>query len=54
MPLNIVLCRPDIEISPHTVDQCSDWPAAESVKCHTKYFQWKILPCDAASRQNSL
>jgi len=42
----------DVEISPHAVDECSDWPAAEAVECLIKFSQWKSLPCDAAPRQN--
>ena len=29
----------DVGISPHAVDQRSDWPAAEAVDCHVKFTQ---------------
>ena len=40
----------DVGISPHAVDQRSDWPASEAVECHFKCFAKKKYPCDAASR----
>jgi len=42
--------RPDVGISPHAVDQRSDWPAAEVVECHIKLSQWKMSPCDMLHR----
>jgi len=44
---------PDIKVSPHAVHQHSEWPAADTVKCHIKFSQWNI-PRNAASRQYSL
>jgi len=42
MPLSTVPVGSNVRISPHVVKQHSDWPAAETVKHHSKFFQWKI------------
>ena len=31
--------RSDVRISPHAVDQCSDWLAVEAVECRVKFSQ---------------
>jgi len=36
--------RDDVGIFPHTIDQCSDWPAAEAIECHIIFCQSKIPP----------
>jgi len=38
-PNAAVHCGLDVGISPHAVDQHSDWPAAETVECHIKFSQ---------------
>jgi len=37
MPPSTVPSGSDIGISPHAVDQCSDWLAAEAVECRVKF-----------------
>jgi len=32
----------DIGISPHAIDQRSDWPAAEAIECHIIFCNEKI------------
>jgi len=39
MPPSTVHSGLDVGISPHAVDQHSDWPAAETVECHIKFSQ---------------
>ena len=34
----------DIGIFPHAINQHSHWLATEAVKCHIKFFPWKIIP----------
>jgi len=52
MPLIIIPRGPDAGISLHAVDQCSDSPDSEAVKCHIKFSQQK--KSNVATLQNSL
>jgi len=40
-PPSTIPSGPDVGISPHAVDQYSDWPAPEAVECH---IEVKIFP----------
>jgi len=37
-PPGTILSGHDVTISPHAVDQGSDWPATEAFECHIKFF----------------
>ena len=39
MPPSTVHSGLDVGISPHAIDQHSDWPAAETVECYIKFSQ---------------
>ena len=40
--LSTIPSGPDVRISPHAVNHCSDWPAAQAVECHIKFSHWKV------------
>jgi len=44
--------KDDIGISPHAIDQCSDWPAAEAIEYHIKFFcnEKSPLRCGLSSK----
>jgi len=43
---------PDVEISPHAVNQHSDWLATEAVECYIKFSHWKIpTQCSLSSKR---
>jgi len=34
-----IFLRDDVGVSPHAVDQRSDWLAAEAIECHIEFSQ---------------
>jgi len=52
MLLSTIPSGPDAGISPHAVDQHSNWPYSEVVEYHIKFSQWTPPPA-MRPRQNS-
>ena len=51
MLLSTIPSGPDVGISRHAVNHCSNWPAVEAVDCHIKVSEWKILlQCGLSSK----